>query len=170
MSAPSDVFTTKVSPAQDVARQALADVGLRPNRVFLVVDTWSGTARRREGSIVSSAYTEILPTPKVTFASANMVAHSGGAILFGTVVLEKISRVDYNANQLGGKDASGNNLAKELEFLIAIKPLGNPEAELYYPESDVILLSTSFKMVLRPQNERRTLPIGTEPTGIAADA
>lgn len=169
MSAPSDVFTTKVSPAQDVARGALADVGLRPNRVFLVMDTWSGDARRREGSVSSTVYTELTPTPKVRFASANMVAHSGGEILFGTVFLEKISRVTYTANQLQGKDSSGNNLAKDLEFSIAIKPLGTLEAELYRPSSLPVLLSTSFSMVLRPQNERRVLPIGTTTAEITAD-
>lgn len=169
MSAPSDVFTTQVSPAMDTARGALADVGLRPNRVFLVMDTWSGSARRREGAITSTAYTELTPTPKVRIASANMVAHSGGEILFGTVFLEKISRVDYDMNQLQGKDENGDNLAEELEFSIAIKPLGNPEAEFYRPNSDVILLATSFSMVLRPQNERRTLPIAADSTGITAD-
>jgi hypothetical protein len=170
MSSPTDVFFSQVSPASDAARAAIQAVGLRPHRVFLVIDTWTvGTGRRREKPLISSAYTEILPTPKVVIASANMVVHSGGEILAGTVFLRKISRVNYTANELQGKDASGDDLSEELEFSIALKPLGSPEAEFYRPNTDIVLLSTAFEMTLRPQNQRRTLPIGTTSASITAD-
>ena len=157
MSAPTDVFTTQVSPALDEARAAIQDVGLRPHRVFMVIETWSGPHRRREGALSSTAIVEVLPTPKVHFPSATTIALSGGMLQAGSCTLRKISRVLYTETQLLGKNADGSDLDWEFYFYYAIKPLGSDLAAFYHPSSDVVLQSTSFALDLRPLNKTGNL-------------
>jgi len=163
MTGPTDVFTTQVSPALDQARSAIQDVGLRPHRVFLVIETWSGGNRRRDGTLESTAITEVLPTPKVVFPSAARIAASGGMLQVGSCTLRKISRVLYTEAQLLGKNADGSDLDQEFYFYYALKPLGSDLAAFYHPDSDVVLLSTSFALDLRPLSKTGIL------AGIEAD-
>ncbi len=163
MSAPTDVFSTQVSPALDEARTAIQEVGLRPHRVFIVIDTWSGTTRRREGSVLSTAITEVLPTPRVEFPSAARIAMSGGMLQAGSCTLRKISRVLFTEATLLGKNADGSAFPVEKDFYYALKPLGEALAAFYHPSSDTILTSTSYALDLRPLNKTGTL------AGITAD-
>ena len=154
---PTDVFTTQVSPALDQARAEIQAVGLRPNRTFRVYDTYAGTTRRRDGALLSQAIFEVLPTPKVVYPSATLIAMSGGMLQAGRCTLRKISRVLYTEAELLGKNADGSDLAPQIDFYYALKPLGSDIAEFYYPDSKVLLFSTSYALDLRALNRRGVL-------------
>ena len=90
--APQDVFTQEVSPALDEARQILAEVGLRPYRVFLCLDTYSGPYKVLP--LVSRVLTELLPPPEVEFggASGDLSRRAAALLPEGQAVLRGISR------------------------------------------------------------------------------
>jgi hypothetical protein len=128
----------------------------------MVIETWSGTNRRREGTLDSTAIVEVLPTPKVHFPSASAIAFSGGMLQSGSCTLRKISRVLYTEAGLLGKNADGSDLDPQFYFYYALKPLGSDVAAFYHPSSDVILQSTSFALDLRPLSKTGTLAGITE--------
>jgi hypothetical protein len=163
MSSPTDIFTVQVAPALDEARAAIQGVGLRPHRVFMVIDQYTDSFYRKTDPLIDQTIAEVLPTPKVTFPTSAQIAHSGGMLQAGSCTLRKISRTLYTEAELLGKDAAGNALGKDLHFYYAIKPLGSDLAAFYYPDSDVVLLSTSYSLDLRPLNKKGVL------AGITAD-
>jgi len=158
---PEDLFTQEVAPALDEARREIAGVGLRPQRVFLVIDKYEGPGRK-EGALVERELTELDPQPAVRTLSAREVAGSGGLYQAGDVALSQISRVNYTNEQLRGKTLAGDDLPERWDFFVAIQDYGRIHAEFYNVQSRPVLLPTEWKMTLRPRNKRAPLVIGPD--------
>lgn len=152
---PTDIFSTEVSAALDDARQIVADVGLRPYRVFLVIDKYDGT-RRKEGNLVDREVTEILPPPEVRFFSTAKVAFSAGALQDGDAMLTQITRT-LTKEQLRGRNIAGGPFPKHWHFRIALRELGAIHAEFYQPSNAPQLNPTYWEMNIRPENKREPL-------------
>jgi hypothetical protein len=158
---PDDLFTTEVAPVLDEARGIIEELGLRPYRVFLVIDRYTGP-ERKQGALEERKLTEIKPAPVVRFASTAKIAMSGGLLQEGSATLEEISRT-FTKEQLRGKTIAGDDLPKELDFWIAVIARGERHAERYQPASDPVLEPTSWSMSIRPGGRREPLtPVGPD--------
>ena len=74
----------------DEARQTLTDLGMRPYRVFSVVERWSGGAiGRGQPKVIQS--TELVPPPFVDFMPLARRYGSAGSVERGDIILRKIS-------------------------------------------------------------------------------
>lgn len=92
----------KLSGVADNLRQLSTRFGLRPQRVFLVWTEWSGE-HRGEGTESLLAEVELLPTPRVSDATAlARRGYSAGAIPEGTLRVDQISAGRYTADMLWG--------------------------------------------------------------------
>jgi hypothetical protein len=157
---PEDLFTQEVAPVLDEARTIIAELGLRPHRVFLVIDKYEGP-RHKQGDLVERELTELAPAPVVAPFSAAQVATSGGAVQMGDVALRQISR-SYTSEQLRGRTLAGDELPGNWDFFIAIQPYGQIHAEFYNVASRPTLLPTAWEMIVRPRNKRGPLVIGPD--------
>ena len=146
------------SPNQ--SRSTIADVGLRPYRVFLAIGKYTGP-RRKQGPLIELELTELLPRPVVEFVSSSKLALAGGLSQEGTVILRQISRT-YTEEQLRGKTLAGDNFPVTWEFSYALQPVGQIHAEFYNPASKPLLLPTAWEMVLRPTNVHAPIVIGPD--------
>jgi len=158
---PDDLFTNEVAPVLDEARGIIAGLGLRPYRVFLVIDHYAGP-RRKEGGLVRRELTELTPPPVVAFASTAKIAMSGGLLQEGSATLREISR-RYTKEQLRGRTMAGDDLPPTQNFWIAVIARGQTFSEGYISASEPVLEPTSWTMSIRPTNQREPLnPVGPD--------
>ncbi len=157
---PQDLFTQEVAPVLDEARGIIAELGLRPHRVFLVIDKYEGPGHK-QGNLVERELTELTPAPVVAAFSAAQVATSGGAIQMGDVALREISRT-YTSEQLRGRTLAGDDLPRHWDFFIAIQGYGEIHAKFYNVAGEPILEPTAWRMIARPRNKRGPLVIGPD--------
>jgi hypothetical protein len=155
-----DVFRREVSPALDDGRRAIDAVGLRPWRVYLVIDKYSGT-RHKEGELVERELTQMDPNPEIRSLSATELAASGGVLRSGDVSVSQISR-DYTMEQLRGRTLAGDDLPGSWDFYYAIQYDEQIHAEFYNLASTPLLNSTAWRLTLRPRNKRGPLNIGPD--------
>ena len=79
-----------LSQVVDDAQQIVADLGLRPYRVFSVVEQWSGGARGR-GRVSIVRELEFAPPPVLSMRSLRRDMKSAGVVERGELTLERIS-------------------------------------------------------------------------------
>jgi hypothetical protein len=158
---PTDLFTRTVAPVLDKTRAIVQDLGLRPYRVFLIEDRWSGS-RKGDGTYYRAILFEITPSPQVVVYSAARIAASGGALQAGTIALRGISRT-YTKEQLEGQSIYGDDPPKNRDFFYALQPLGQIHADFYQPSSTPRLLPTEWKISLRPTSRYEPLVIEPDP-------
>ncbi len=80
----------ELSEVVDDARQIVADLGLRPYRIFSVLESWSGGSRGR-GVVTVVKELEFTPPPVVNYSPLRRNLGSAGVVERGDVLLEKIS-------------------------------------------------------------------------------
>jgi len=80
----------ELSEVVDDAQQLVADLGLRPYRVFSVVEQWSGGTRGR-GTLAIVRELEITPPPVLSMRSLRRDMKSAGVVERGELTLERIS-------------------------------------------------------------------------------
>ncbi len=73
----------------DEARQLVSDAGLRPYRIFSVLESWTG-GRPGVGELCRTE-TEWLPTPVLDFRSIRREYKAAGSVERGSVRLRKVS-------------------------------------------------------------------------------
>lgn len=79
-----------LSSVVDDARQIVADLGLRPYRVFSVVEEWTGGTRGRgEPMIIFTR--EFTPPPVIRYTQLRREMESAGVVERGELTMEKIS-------------------------------------------------------------------------------
>lgn len=89
-------------PVVDSIRQLYTTFGLRPYRVFLVHEAWSG-ARIGEGTPLEISRREVLPTPKVLdMGGTSLTLRSVGLTEEGGITIEEVS-AKYTEDDLLGK-------------------------------------------------------------------
>ncbi len=74
----------------DDARQLVADLGLRPYRIFSIIEQWSGGARGR-GTVKIISELEFTPPPVLSLRSLRRDMKNAGVVERGELVLERIS-------------------------------------------------------------------------------
>lgn len=158
---PTDPFSNEVSEALDEARGVLAEVGLRPYRVFIVTDKWTGPGHR-EGVLEDRELEELTPTPKRRPVSLAIAALLGGASQEGDLILEKISRVKYTEKKLRLRTEDGDEFPRHWDTYYAIQPIGQAHAEFYNVASLPNLSPTSWSVRLTARNDRGPLVIGPD--------
>jgi hypothetical protein len=88
---PIMTLAARLVPIVDKIRQLNTDFGLRPYRVHLIHQKWSG-ARIGEGSSIEISRHEILPTPKVSgMSSTSEILRATGLTEEGTISVSEIS-------------------------------------------------------------------------------
>jgi hypothetical protein len=152
---PTDLFT-RLTPVLDAARGVIQGLGLRPYRVYLLTERWTGPGPK-EGILEELVWDEVLPSPEVIHLSAARIASSGGQYQAGAVELRKISR-ERRREELLGRTRFGHALARHLSFYVAAVPKGQLFAELYNPASDPVLEPLAWRLVLNPVNRRIPAP------------
>lgn len=154
---PSDIFTTQVAPALDVARQEIANVGLRPYRSFFLTEKWEGPAKH-QGDLIEAEWEEILPPPVRVEVPQGAIAENVGLLQVGAIELQRISRV-YTREQLMGRGVNGDDLPENWLFSYVLAPLGQIHGWTYVPSaSEPMLRPTEWRVRLNPTNSRRVLP------------
>lgn len=115
----------------DRIRQIATDMGLRPYRVFLVWDKYTGD-ERGEGQDREVVRREILPTPRVTgLDGVAIAAFTGGMLQDGSVSLELVS-VTYNLEELMGTaipNPEEEHIPQPYSFYYEIREDGRGEAQ-----------------------------------------
>jgi len=179
---PNDVFSN-LTPTMDAARGAIARVGLRLYRAFLVIETFSGD-EVGEGD-VERAFEEILPTPRVRHLSAARIASSGGAYRDGALELSKITRRMTLQKLLGQREQSdlvvpgflddpmggatggqvqpgvgavGDSLPQNQRLFYGLLPRGQPLLELYKLVGQPVLFPLHWSLTVNPVNRRVPSP------------
>lgn len=100
----------RIGPKVDQVRQRAVQLGLRPYRVSLCWESYTGE-ERGEGYARELRRIEILPTPKVVSLDAvAMQQYSAGILPLGSIRLEKVSTT-FTQDQLTGRKFS--NVEKE---------------------------------------------------------
>lgn len=79
-----------LSSVVDEAQQLVADLGLRPYRVFSIVEQWSGGKRGR-GTVSIVSEREFTPPPVINYRPLRRQLGSAGVVERGEVTLERIS-------------------------------------------------------------------------------
>lgn len=93
----------RLGPRVDRVRQIATNLGVRPYRVFLTWERWTGR-ERGEGKELLVRRTEILPTPKVEdLASVTFTPFAIGMIPVGSLRVSRISVAAFTQDLLTGK-------------------------------------------------------------------
>lgn len=79
-----------LSDVVDDARQIVADLGLRPYRIFSIVEQWSGGSRGR-GKVSIISELEFTPPPVLNYRPLRRDLGNAGVVERGDVTLERIS-------------------------------------------------------------------------------
>jgi hypothetical protein len=125
-------------PVVDETRELIADLGLRRYSVALRLRTWDGGALGR--GTATDVDTDVEPTPRVRPPSPHRIATSGGAVLDGDRVVDRISATYDEDDLTGGALAAG----EEFSWLID----GNPYSLINQPEKQTF----GWKVLLRRKN------------------
>lgn len=80
----------ELSDVVDEAQQLVADLGLRPYRIYSIIEEWSGGARGR-GEVRILSVKEFTPPPVLNYSPIRRDMKSAGVVERGEVRLEKIS-------------------------------------------------------------------------------
>lgn len=161
-----------LSSVQDTVRGVLAEIGIRPYRVFLVTETWTG-ARIGEGT-VSRTIVEMKPAPQVR-GSGSFAIEAAGQRLAGALTLDKISRRAYTREQLKGLTElpAARRRPVTQSFRIGVMPRGQQFLELYVP-GEPTHAKYGWRLTLEPTAVRiphTPVPIPTDTmAGIEATA
>jgi hypothetical protein len=123
----------RFSGRADRLRQFATKFGIRPVRVFLVWEKWTGE-EAGEGVAKTLGELELLPTPKIdTAQSLNFRAGPGGAMPDGTVRLTGISGL-YTKDQLQGVAVPDAKFIAENNPPKAGSALALPRHKVHLPE------------------------------------
>lgn len=79
-----------LSKVVDDAQQLVADLGLRPYRVFSIIEQWSGGARGR-GKVKIISELEFTPPPVLSLRSLRRDMKNAGIVERGELTLERLS-------------------------------------------------------------------------------
>lgn len=87
---PSRSFAESLGDIVDAGRQLLTDFGLRPYRMFSIVERWSGGEEGR-GILSTVSQLEFLPTPRIDLTTIRTKLDAGGTNEDGFHTVREIS-------------------------------------------------------------------------------
>jgi hypothetical protein len=121
-------IAVRLGSKADRLRQLATRVGIRPYRVFLVWQKWTGETRD-EGRPVTLAELELLPTPKVESLDAVAINPiSAGMIGMGAVRVSRVSIVQYTEDTLRGLTIPGlghvDHIPEKIDFFYELREDG----------------------------------------------
>lgn len=163
---PNESFVSRIGVTVDRVRQLYTRFGLRPYRVFLVHQRWSG-GRRGRGDPVEISRRELLPTPRIRDMSAtNEVLRHVGLQEEGGVTVDQVS-AKYTEDDLMGRTPDLDDAAltrsggEDVDFYWEVvetrDSIPNPVRRRYVPSAVPNLAASGFqwKVVLTKQEYNR---------------
>jgi hypothetical protein len=100
-------FAQRFAKSADRLRQLNTNFGMRPYRVFLVWQVWSGS-EVGEGDVTTVAECELLPTPLLsTMDAVALDPRSAGILPIGMLRITEVSIDRYTRDRLWGLDIPG---------------------------------------------------------------